>query len=227
MSSLSGLHGIIPPPLRWNPEGGVLGVGHYDESLGERTVEVIKLGTDEAKFALDLATREVGYGMARRGIFDLRTAPVGTPLVAWPGEDFKPALACWGWNPLLGEVRIETCSAVFRDAISALWDRCLKETTDVLRMAQVIQFIDRREKFYRNVERTFWQPVIHRIGELPRDRIPCFAAREPTVKLPPAQTNFALLETSHQEPRVENESKTVLKRGSPDSEDDPDDKISG
>ena len=46
-----------------------------------------------ARFVLDLATRQVGYGLIRTGVFDFRLAPVGSPFPDYPGDDYKLAIA--------------------------------------------------------------------------------------------------------------------------------------
>ena len=44
-----------------------------------------------ATFALDLATRERGYGLIRAAVYDMRLSPVGAKPPAWPDDDeFKP-----------------------------------------------------------------------------------------------------------------------------------------
>ena len=123
MSDLSDLHGIFPTSLRWNAETGVLGIAVYNAETGERELQEIELG-QPATFAMDLATRERGYGLIKVGVYDMRLTPVGSPAPPWPGdEEYKPAIGCWVWNPTLGELRLETNAAIFRTAIADVWDR--------------------------------------------------------------------------------------------------------
>ena len=61
MSDLSGLRGIYPISLRWNAEDGFLAISVFNPETGERELQEIELGKP-ATFALDLATRERGYG---------------------------------------------------------------------------------------------------------------------------------------------------------------------
>jgi hypothetical protein len=196
-TDISDLHGVYATPLRWNAETGVLGYGAYDEVTGERQILEIELGSSTAKFVMDLATRERGYGLIRSGLYDMRLSPVGAPAPEWPGDDdYKPAIGCWLWNPPLGELRLESNQATLLRAVSELWDRArtFKETADGLQ--PVVHFTDRRERFYRQIGKTFIAPVIDIIGWLPRDKIPPFAMRAPTVKAPAAldsQVRFALL----------------------------------
>ena len=38
----------------------------------------------DATFAMDMATRDRGYGLIRVGIYDMRLTPVGAPPPPWP-----------------------------------------------------------------------------------------------------------------------------------------------
>jgi hypothetical protein len=222
MSDISDLHGVFPTPLRWNAEAGVLGYGTYDGATGERSIEEIELGSPQAKFVMDYACRERGYGLIRVGIYDMRLTPIGSPPPQWPDDpDFKPAIGCWMWNPSLGELRLETNGAMFRNAVVAVWDRCqtFKEASEGLQ--PVVFFIDRRERLVKPVSKTFWEPVIDIINWVPRDKVPPFALRAPTVKPPlaiDAQVSHALLGHSQQKtlapPRGKGRSSAALKRGS-------------
>jgi hypothetical protein len=125
MSDISDLHGVYATPLRWNAEAGILSYGYYDEATGERTSKEIELGSQMACFAMDLATRERGYGMIRVGVCDFRLTPVGSTPPPWPDDDdFKHAIGCFVWNPRLGELRLETNAVIFFNAINALWNYC-------------------------------------------------------------------------------------------------------
>jgi hypothetical protein len=194
---LSDLHGTFPTPLRWSAENGVLGFGAYDSLTGDRTIEPIELGSELAKVIVDTLTRERGYGLIRKGLYDMRLTPVGSPPPEWPGDDdFKPAVGCWLWNPMLGELRLETNAAIFRDAVSGLWDRVRTYKEAVEGQVPVICFVDRVEREIPAIGKTFWAPVIDIIRFVPRDRVPCFAARKPTVPPPllvDSQVRHALL----------------------------------
>jgi hypothetical protein len=108
---------------------------------------------------MDLATRERGYGLVRKGFFDMRLTPVGTPVPEYPGAEsgFKPAVGCNLWNPTFGAIRVETNAQIFRRAISGVWDHCytFKEAAEGLQPA--IRFVGveiirspRSIKFFRN-----------------------------------------------------------------------------
>jgi hypothetical protein len=217
MSDISDLRGVFPTPLRWNAEAGVLGYGTYDGATGERGVEEIELGSPEAKFVMDYACRERGYGLIRVGLYDMRLGPIGSPPPEWPGDpDFKPAIGVWMWNPSCGELRLETNGAMFRNAVVAVWDRCrtFKEASEGLQ--PVVFFIDRREQLVKSVGKTFWEPVVDIINWVPRDKVPPFALREPTVKPPVAldsQIKHALLE--HLQKKAPSRSQPKAKSGKP------------
>ncbi len=119
MSDLSDLHGVYPTSLRWNAESGFLAISVFNAETGERELQEIELG-QPATFALDLATRERGYGLIKTGVYDMKLTPVGSPPPPWPGdEEYKPALGCWVWNPTFGELRLETNAAIFRQAVAS------------------------------------------------------------------------------------------------------------
>ena len=119
MSDLSDLHGVYPTSLRWNAETGFLAISVFNAETGERELQEIELGKP-ATFALDLATRERGYGLIKTGVYDMKLTPVGSPPPPWPGdEEYKPAIGCWVWNPTFGELRLETNAAIFRQAVTS------------------------------------------------------------------------------------------------------------
>ena len=188
-------HGVIPDSLRWSStNGGTLGYTTFDYTTGERTVTEIELGSRQARFVLDMHTRERGFGMTRKGVYDMKLAPVGVTPPPWPGEGYKPAVGCWVWSPILGEFRLETCSSMFRTAILALWGR-LKTFADIDEGCPVIHFVDRYCHEYEMG--TYWGPIIDLNGFYPRAKIPCFAAHMPTVVAPAtldAVHHFASLE---------------------------------
>jgi hypothetical protein len=156
MSDITDLHGVFPTPLRWSAENGVLGYSAYDNTTGERNIEVFELGSPMAKFAIDLSTRERGYGLIRAGLYDMRLSPVGAPPPPWPDDpDFKPAIGIWLWNPLLGEVRLETNAAIFRTAMSALWDHCRSHKDASEGLQPVIHFTSRQERLIKAIGKPF------------------------------------------------------------------------
>ena len=173
--------------LRWNAETGVLGISVFNPESGEREVQEIQLG-NTATFAMDLATRERGYGLIKVGVYDMKLTPVGSPAPAWPGdEEYKPALGCWLWNPAFGELRLETNAAIFRTA-----DRqCLGPgpvCTGVhggLAARRSGSSIASRVPV-KSVNKTFFGPVIEIVGWTERDKVPGWRERAPTVPPPAA-----------------------------------------
>jgi hypothetical protein len=187
MSDIQDLEGVFPTPFRWNAETGTAGYDRYDPDLGERTRVPIELGSRDAVFALDFATRARGYAKILVGTYDMRLTPVLSAPPPYPGDDdFKPAIGCWLWNPHLGELRLETNGAIFLRAVDALWTRCRSFEEASKGLQPVICFVGRREKLVKAVGKTFWEPVIDLRGWAERDKIPAFAARNATVAAPAA-----------------------------------------
>ncbi len=75
---IADLVGIYPTPLRWNAETGVLWLSFFNSETGEWEVKEIELNGPESRFAMDLPTRERGYGLIRAGVYDMKLTPVGT-----------------------------------------------------------------------------------------------------------------------------------------------------
>jgi hypothetical protein len=185
MSDLSDLHGIYPTSLRWNAESGFLAISVFNAETGERELQQIELG-QAATFVLDLATRERGYGLIKSGVYDMKLTPVGSPPPPWPdAEEYKPALGSWLWNPTFGELRLETNAAIFRQAVSSVWDKARSEPQAAEGLLPVIRFTDRVSTFIKPVNKTFCGPVIKIVGWVERDKVPGWTARTLTV-LPPA-----------------------------------------
>src|SRR5262249_1154100 len=130
MSDLSDLHGVFPPSLRWNSEAGELLAVFTNEAF-DREPRLVELNSSDATFAMDMATRERGYGLIGVGIYKMLLTPVGAPVPDLPEPimvggtpiAFKPALGVYVWNPAFGELRLETNAAYFRQAVNAAWER--------------------------------------------------------------------------------------------------------
>jgi hypothetical protein len=184
MSALSDLHGIYPTSLRWNAESGFLAVSALNAETGEREMQHIELG-QPATFVLDLATRERGYGLIKTGIYDMKLSPVSSPAPQWPGDaEYKPALGCWLWHPVFGELRLETNARIFREAVANIWEQARFKPQAFEGLQPIIRFIDRVPIPVKSVNKTFQGPVIKGIGWVPRDQVPGWSARPPTV-VPP------------------------------------------
>jgi hypothetical protein len=213
MSDLSDLHGVFPTSFRWNSEEGFSSVSTYNLETGEREQRPIVFGR-EATFAMDLLTRERGYGLIRVGVYDMRFTPVGTPAPPWPeDEDFKPALGCWLWNPQLGELRLETNASIFRNAVAAVWDDALRDSKSAEGLQPVIRFDGKAPVFIKSLNKTFQAPI----DWLPRDQIPGWSNRPPTV--PPPKPLPLLTQAKPPPP------KKGAKGGKPPSGDPPIDEI--
>ena len=185
MSDLSGLHGVFAPSLRWNAEEGFLSVSVFNPETGEREPKKIDLGP-AATFVMDMATRERGYGAIRVGFYDMKLTPVSSPPPPWPGdEEYKPALGCWVWNPEYGELRLETNAAMFREAVTSIWDAAKSEPQAAAAEQQpVVRFTGRVLVPIKALKKSFYRPVIEIVGSVERNKVPGWAARTPTV-LPP------------------------------------------
>jgi hypothetical protein len=186
MTDLSDLHGIYPTSIRWNAENGILGISTYNVETGERELQPIELGKP-ATFAMDLATRERGYGQIKAGLYDMKLTPVGTPPPPWPGDkEYKPALGCWLWAPNFGELRLETNATLFRTAVEDVWRRARSEPQAVEGQQPIICFTDCVEVPIKPLGKTFLAPVIKIINWVDRDKIPGWKDRAPTVPAPAA-----------------------------------------
>ena len=186
MSDLSDLHGIFPTALRWNAETGILGISVFNAETGERELQEIELGKS-ATFAMDMATRERGYGLIKVGVYDMQLTPVGSPAPAWPGdEEYKPAIGCWLWNPTFDELRLETNATIFRTAVANVWDKARVEPEVLKGLQPVIRFVDRVAIPVKAVNKTFFGPVINIIGWTERDKVPGWAERDADRRLPAA-----------------------------------------
>jgi hypothetical protein len=186
MSDLSGLHGIYPNSLRWNAENGILARSTFNSETGERELQPIELG-QPATFALDLATRERGYGLIRVGEYDMRLTPVGSPAPPWLEDlEFKPAIGCWLWSPTFDELRLETNAALLRQAIVSVWDQARAAPQAVENQQPVIRFTDRVSVGFRTLGKTYFSPVIHIVGWAERNKVPGWSERPPTVAPPAA-----------------------------------------
>jgi len=200
MSDIDDLQGVFPTTLRWNAEGGAIGYSAFDEESGERTIKPIELGSQSATFVIDLLTRERGYGLIQLGLYNMRLSPVGTAVPEYPGDEFKPAVGYWGWNPIIGEVRIETNAFYFRGALVAAVDSCLACKEAVDGQQPVLLFAGRAERFSKQFNRSFWSPILQRVGWIEREKLPTISLRPPTVPKPSARPTLEDLRASLRRP---------------------------
>jgi hypothetical protein len=186
MSDISDLHGVYPTPLRWNAEIGILAISVFNAETGERELREIELGPP-ATFALDLATRERGYGLIKTGVCNMTLTPVGSPAPQWPGDkEYKPAVGCWLWHPVFGELRLETNAKYFRVAVTSVWELARSKPQAAEGLQPVIRFVDRVPIPNKAVGKTFQGPIINIVGWVERDKVPRWRERAPTVSPPAA-----------------------------------------
>jgi hypothetical protein len=191
MSDLSGLHGIYPNSLRWNAEDGILARSIFNPESGERELQPIDFG-QTATFALDMLTRERGYGKIKIGSYEMILSPVGGPAPEFPGDlEFKPAIGCWLWSPTFDELRLETNAALLRQAVVSVWDQARAAPQAVEGLQPVIRFIDRVSVGFRTLGKTYFSPVIHIVGWAERNKVPGWGERPPTVAAPAAMPLLA------------------------------------
>jgi hypothetical protein len=233
MSDLSDLHGIFPTSLRWNAESGFLAISVFNPESGERELQEIELGKP-ATFAMDLATRERGYGLIKTGVYDMKLTPVGSPPPAWPGdEEYKPAVGCWCWSPTFGELRLETNAAIFRQAVTNVWDKAQFEPQAAEGLQPVVSFVNRVPVPVKAVNKTFSGPVIKVIGWVERSKVPGWRERAPTVSPPAALPLLAgssapAIDTQVKKPtKVSSKTKTKAKAAADDPNDSIDDILGG
>jgi hypothetical protein len=230
MSDLSDLDGVFPTSVRWNAEDGILGISAFNSGTGERELQEIELGAP-ATFAMDLLTRVRGYGAIRVGFYDMRLTPVGTPPPPRPEDDqYKPALGCWLWSPTFEELRLETNGAIFRNAVTSVWDQARFAPQAAEGLQPVIRFVDRVPIFIKAVGETFQGPVIKIVGWVERDKVPGWSERPATVPpkilaaLPTTAAAPAIDKAVKEPAKVGSKTKPKTRRGKPGAN-DPDDSI--
>jgi hypothetical protein len=193
MTDLAGMPGAHAPHIRWAAENGVVGIAVYDAVLGDRSIEPIALGSREAKFAIDLMTRQKGYGLIATGAYDFKMVSVDEPWPASPGDKYKPSYGLWGWSPAFGEVRLESNGALYRDALVGIVDLALKCDEAHAGKCPVIWFTDRRERTFKiSGSKIYWAPIIVLAGWHPREQNP-LGARPPTNRITGPAANAAQL----------------------------------
>ena len=101
----------------------------------------------------------------------MQLTPVGqSGAVLAGGRGYKPAVGMWAWNPTFGEVRIETNGAIFRQAVTAVWDQARFEPQAAEGLQPVVCFVNRVPVPIKAVNKTFSGPVIKVIGWVEREQ---------------------------------------------------------
>jgi hypothetical protein len=88
------------------------------------------------------------------------------------------------WNPTYGELRLETNAAILSRVITGIWDAAKFAPEAATGQQPVVSFVGTVPVFIKQVNKTFRAPVIKIVGYIPRDQVPGWADRPPTV-LPP------------------------------------------
>ena len=189
--------GRYPDNLRWNGEEGRLFLVTSNEVFEQEKIP-IELNTTSSTFAVDTLRRERGLVHIEVGIYEAYLSPVGQPVPELPpGADrtkFKAAIGVDVWNPAYGLLRLEACSAYVKGAVGRIFQLYARAPEAANGLVPVIRFVDSQPvtpKRYPN--KTYYAPRIDLVGCLPREKIPEFAAMEPTVPLPAAITNDSQL----------------------------------
>jgi hypothetical protein len=91
------------------------------------------------------------------------------------------------WNPEYGELRLETNAAMFREAVTSIWDAAKSEPRAAAAEQQpVVRFTGRVSVPIKALKKSFYRPVIEIVGSVERNEVPGWAARTPTVSPPAA-----------------------------------------
>jgi hypothetical protein len=226
--------GGYPPSLRWNAETDELECIITNEVF-EKEPQPIPLNSSASTFVMDMLRRERGIGHIETGVFEMLLAPVGQEIPPMPpGADqtkYKGAIGVDVWNPKFGLLRLETTGAYFKAAIGRIWKEYGSYEEGARGLLPVIRFVGSRAvspKKYPN--KVYHSPTIHLVGWLPREKVPEFAAKEPTVPLPVLVQNdseiAAALRARLEAPRRETPAPKSKKTGRPSRlEDDLDDSL--
>jgi hypothetical protein len=186
MSDLDLLGRTPPESLRFNALTGVLALNHFDAERWQRAPIVIE---PPSKWAVDFATRMIGYGRVSDSVFDMRLVPVGQPVPALsPDEEpfFKTAFSMLLYNPEYGFAQMTSASAVLGRAIcNGLWERIKGYAQAAEGLIPITVWGEPREvAIGQRNPRTFWAPSIGIAGWVDRNSIAAFAARPALVEPP-------------------------------------------
>jgi hypothetical protein len=130
------------------------------------------------------------------------------------------------WNPTHGELRLETNAAIVRQAVLAVWDEAKGASQAAEGQQPVVRFTDRVSIYVKAVNKTFQGPVIRVVGWVPRDQVPGWAEREPTVAPPKAlaalpTTTAPMIDTQVKKPGKASKAKSKPAASDPNDPDDP------
>jgi len=230
--------GFYPPSIRWNSDEETDQLNYVETNeVFEREVSPIALNTSASTFVMDVLRREHGKGRIATGTYRMLLVPVGQEVSPIPedelpfAKDYKRAIGVDLWNPRYGLVRLESTAAYVRAAIEKVWRECAREPEAAQGMLPVIRFVGCRQKSPPKFpNKTYYPPIIERVGFVPREKVPEFAAKEPTVPLPALAESDSELATAMraqlEAPRRETPAPRAKKVARPSSlKDDLDDSL--
>ena len=231
-------NGSYLPSIRWNSEEETDQLVYVETNeVFEQERSPIPLNSSASTFVMDVLRREDGRGRIATGTYKMQLVPVGQEVPPIPedeaafAKDYKPAIGVDLWNPKYGLGRLESTAAYVRAAVEKVWREYAREPEASQGMLPVIRFVGaRRTSPPRFPNKTYYPPIIERVGFVPRERVPEFAAKERTVPLPVLVQNDSQLATAMrarlEAPRRETPAPKSKKTGGPSRlEDDLDDSV--
>jgi hypothetical protein len=200
---MSDNNGSYLPSIRWNSEEETDQLVYVETNeVFEQERSPIPLNSSASTFVMDVLRREDGRGRIATGTYKMQLVPVGQEVPPIPedeaafAKDYKPAIGVDLWNPKYGLVRLESTAAYVCAAIKKVWREYAREPEAARGMLPVIRFVGSRQKSPTKFpNKTYYPPIIERVGFVPRASVPEFAAREPTVPLPVLAQNDSQLAT--------------------------------
>src|SRR6516225_6731441 len=189
------------PSIRWNSEEETDQLVYVETNeVFEQERSPIPLNSSASTFVMDVLRREHGRGRIATGTYKMQLVPVGQEVPPIPedeaafAKDYKPAIGVDLWNPKYGLGRLESTAAYVRAAVEKVWREYAREPEASQGMLPVSRFVGaRRTAPPRFPNKTYYPPIIERVGFVPREKIPEFAAKEPTVPLPVLAQNDSQL----------------------------------
>jgi hypothetical protein len=186
----------LRPSLRWNSESETkqLALVKTNEYF-EREGEPIELDSPASTFIMDMRTRATGKGRIAAGTYCMLLSPYGEAAPPIPEEqlphaaEFRRAIGVDLWNPRCGFVRLEATAAYVCAAIYKVWNEFAREPEAAAGQCPVIRFVGARPTLNKKFNKLYYPPIVDRVGAVPREKVPEFAANEPTVPLPVAVQN--------------------------------------
>ena len=196
-------NGSYLPSIRWNSEEETDQLVYVETNeVFEQERSPIPLNSSASTFVMDVLRREHGRGRIATGTYKMQLVPVGQDVPPIPEDelpfvkDYKPAIGVDLWNPKYSLVRLESTAAYVRAAIEKVWREYAREPEAARGELPVIRFVGSRQKSPPKFpNKTYYPPIIERVGFVPRAKVPEFAAREPTVPLPVLAQNDSQLAT--------------------------------